>query len=83
MSKEFNDEWPRRVNVTKVISYDTEIIYERILEDNRAKDGDLEIEFDDIIEMITNYAKDDFSCGWGHEADISDLIIQDENGEEY
>jgi hypothetical protein len=30
-----------------------------------------------------NYANDDFSCGWGHKADMNDLIFQDENGEEY
>ena len=83
MSKEFDEDWPRRINVTKVLTYDTEIIYEQILEDNRASNGDLDIELDDIIEKIYTYVKDDFSCGWGHEANIRDLIIQDENGEEY
>jgi hypothetical protein len=28
-------------------------------------------------------ARDDFSCGWGHRTDVSDLIFQDESGEEY
>ena len=83
MSKEFDEDWPRRINVTKVLTYDTETIYEQILEDNRASNGDLDIELDDIIEKIYIYVKDDFSCGWGHEANIRDLIIQDENGEEY
>ena len=83
MSKEFDEDWPRRINVTKVLTYDTEIIYDQILEDNRASNGDLDIELDDIIEKIYTYVKDDFSCGWGHEANIRDLIIQDENGEEY
>ena len=83
MSKKFDEDWPRRINVTKVLTYDTEIIYEQILEDNRASDGDLDIELDDIIEKIYTYAKDDFSCGFGHSAVIRDLIFQDENGEEY
>jgi hypothetical protein len=83
MSKEFDEDWPRRINVTKVLTYDTEIIYDQILEDNRASNGDLDIELDDIIEKIYTYVKDDFSCGWGHEVNIRDLIIQDENGEEY
>jgi hypothetical protein len=33
--------------------------------------------------MITEMAKDDFSCGWGHRTDVSDLIFQDEAGDEY
>jgi hypothetical protein len=83
MANEFNDEWPRRINVIKVITYDTEIAYEQLLEDNRANDGELNIEFDDILEKITNQAKEDFGCGWGHQVDIHDLIIEDENGENY
>jgi hypothetical protein len=83
MENEFNEEWPKRINVIKVITYDTEIAYEQLLEDNRANDGELNIEFDDILEKITNQAKEDFGCGWGHQADISDLIITDENGDDY
>ena len=50
MSKEFDEDWPRRINVTKVLTYDTEIIYEQILQDNRSSNGDLDIELGDIIE---------------------------------
>jgi hypothetical protein len=84
MSKEFNEEWPRRINVMKVMSYDTEQIYEQIMQYNRENsDGKLEIGFDDIVEMIYNYANDDFGCEWGHQSGINNLIFQDENGEEY
>jgi len=84
MSKEFNEEWPTRINVIKTMTYETESIYNQILQDNReSSDGELEIELDDIIEMIHNYAKDDFSCGFGHQGYINDLIFIDENGEEY
>jgi len=84
MSKEFNEDWPTRINVIKTITYETEHIYNQILQDNReSSDGELDIDLNDIIEMIHHYAEDDFSCGWGHKADMNDLIFQDENGEEY
>jgi hypothetical protein len=31
--------------------------------------------FDDVMGMIEEFAKDDFSCGFGHEANIRDLIF--------
>ncbi len=83
MTKEFNEEWPTRINVIKTITYETEHIYNQILEDNRSTGNDIEVGLDDIIEMIHHYANDDFSCGWGHKTDINDLIFMDENGEEY
>lgn len=83
MSSEINEEWPQRINVMKVVSYDVETIFEQIKEDNRAIGEDLEIDLDDIIEKIHTYALDEMSCGWGHQADLRDLIFQDENGEEY
>lgn len=83
MSEEFNEEWPQRINVSKIVSYDTEIIYEQILQDNRATVGEIDITLDDIMEVVYELAKDDFSCGFGHSAVIRDLIFQDENGEEY
>ena len=84
MSKEFNEDWPTRINVIKTITYETEHIYNQIMEDNREKsDGELDIDLNDINEMIHHYAEDDFSCGWGHKSDMNDLIFMDENGEEY
>ena len=76
MSKEFNEDWPTRINVIKTMTYETESIYNQIMEDNREnRDGELVVELDDIIEMIHNYAKDDFSCGFGHQGYINDLIF--------
>lgn len=83
MKNEFNEEWPERINVMKLVTYETESIYEQILEDNRSNGKDIEVDIDDIIEMIHHYASNDFSCGYGHEANVRDLIFQDENGEEY
>ena len=72
--------FPERINVMKVISYDVESVRQNILSDNRASNGDIVVTMDDVIEMINEYVKSDFSCGWGHEADVDDLIFQDENG---
>lgn len=68
---------PARINVTKVISYDVpQLIADLIAQ------GMEEPTFDDVIGMVEEFAKDDFSCGWGHEADVDDLIFTDENGED-
>jgi hypothetical protein len=75
--------FPERINVTKVITYDVEGVRQQIISDNRAKDEEIEVTLEDVIEMIYHYAKDDFSCGWGHQGYINDLIFTDENGEEY
>jgi hypothetical protein len=75
--------FPERINVTKVISYNVESIINQIREDNRDTGEELEITLEDVVEMIHEMAKDDFSCGWGHRTDVSDLIFQDEAGEEY
>ena len=83
MDNEIPEEWPERINVTKVISYDVEKVVEQIREDNRDSGNELEIALDDVIEMIHEMARDDFSCGWGHRTDVSDLIFQDEAGDEY
>jgi hypothetical protein len=83
MANKFEAEWPKRINAIKVISYDTELIYQQILEDNRSSDGELDIDISDIMEKIYNYATDDLSCGWGHKENLKNLIFQDENGEEY
>ena len=87
MSEELNDEfpedWPLKITAMKTVTYDVEIIREQLLSDNRASDGEIEITLDDVLEAIYNHASDDFSCGWGHTANVSDLIFYDENGEEY
>lgn len=83
MNSKFNPGWPKRINAMKIASYDTEVIYKQILEDNRALDGELDIDISDIMEKIYSYAQDDLSCGWGHTEKLKDLFFQDENGEEY
>lgn len=75
---ETDDEvFPERINVMKVITYDVEGIRQQIVAEN------VEVTLEEVMDRIYLYAKDDFSCGWGHEASIRDLIFTDENGEEY
>ena len=90
MSNEINEEWPDRINVMKIVSYDIETIFEQIKESNKQMkeddesfDENVEITLQDVIDRIYTYALDEMSCGWGHQADLRDLIFQDENGEEY
>lgn len=76
-------DWPSTINVTHIVSYDVETVYQNLLSDNRASEGEIEITLEDVISMIEVYAKDDFSCGWGHEANIRNFIFSDEDGNEY
>ena len=70
-----------RINVMRVITYDVAKIEQMILEENPEKNLD-DITIEDCLERIEGWVSSDFSCGYGHEADVRDLIFQDENGEE-
>jgi len=67
-----------RINVTRTFTYDIEEMVRQLREDNRAgHDDDLVITLDDILERVLTLAEDDFG------AYSSDLILQDENGNDY
>ena len=69
---------PIRINVMKVVTYDVEgLVNEIRIEKN---DENYNPDLGEVLEHIEGLAKDDFSCGWGHEADLGELIFQDENG---
>lgn len=70
---------PQRINVMKLVTYDVAHIVERLKEENGK---DYEPDIGEVFALVEEFAKDDFSCGWGHEADVNELIYQDENGEE-
>lgn len=63
---------PKRVTVIKSITYDVE----RIISDLKEQ-GMENPDFGDAMGMIEEFVKDDFSCGWGHEADPNDMIYID------
>lgn len=71
------EDMPERINVMKVISYTVADVVE-LLKSERTDDS--EIEFGEVMERIEEWVRNDFSCGWGHEADPNELIYQDEDG---
>lgn len=71
------EEFPKRITVSKVISYDVADIVAMLRADNGS-----EPTIEDVIEQIEEWVQDDFSCGWGHKASVKELIFTDENGEE-
>jgi len=71
------EEMPERINVTKVLTYDCQQIVSDLVAQGMENPT-----FEDVLGMIEEWVKDDFSCGYGHEASLRDLIFTDENGEE-
>lgn len=68
---------PERVNVMKVITYDVADVLTHLHEDG-IDDPDI----GQVVELIERWCLDDFSCGFGHEADMSELRFTDEDGNE-
>lgn len=78
MTDDNEEYWPDYITAIKSVRYDIESIRDSIRDYNNEDPT-----FDDVLQMIYEYAKDDFSCGWGHEARIKDLVFIDSDGEEY
>lgn len=72
-----SDNMPERINVMKVITYDVS----KVIQDMKDAGFDNPT-VDDVVNHVTEYAKDDMGCVWGHDAVTGDLIFQDENGVE-
>lgn len=70
----FDGEEITRVNVSRVFTYDVAQTVADLLEDNRAKEGEIEITFDDVMERIEQMAETDFA-----NYDVSDLHYQYED----
>lgn len=64
------------INVAKHVTYDVVRIVEQLMEEG------IVVDEESIMERVEGYAKDDFSCGWGHEVRLKDLVFTDEHGEE-
>jgi hypothetical protein len=67
---------PERINVMKVITYDVQQIVNDLIESGQ-EDGTVTI--DDVMGYVEELAREDFSCGWGHEHQ-GDLIFQTDDG---
>lgn len=90
------DTLPERINVMKVVTYTVGDIVSQIMTDreanvwvnSRGESGGYssratdDVTLDDVMSVIEDWVKDDFGCGWGHDAGLGDLIFQDENGNE-
>jgi hypothetical protein len=71
------EELPTRVNVMRVLTYDVAQIVQDLRDDNRDIAGEMEITQDDVMERIEQLAEADFAY-----YDVSDLIYQDQDGNE-
>ena len=81
---------PTRINAMRVVTYDVAgIVTEMCNPETGYIDGRTqtiptpeEVTIDMVIDYIQTWMEGDFGCQYGHTSDISDLILQDENGEE-
>lgn len=70
---------PERINVMKVVTYDVQQIINDLTESG--KDGET-ITIDDVMGIVEDYVRDDFSCGCGHQEPLGNLIFQTSDGED-
>lgn len=66
------------ISVSKTIRYDVQDVMNALTELGINENPTI----DDAIEMIEKWCRDDFSCGYGHEADLTELVFTDDNGNE-
>lgn len=78
MSEE-EEYWPERIIAQHAITY----YVPDIRADMAAVNDGVEPTLDEVIEQIYMYVKDDFSCGFGHLAPMSEIVVFDPDGEEY
>jgi len=71
--------WPEKITAQRSVTYDVETIRADLKNVNDGKEPTLE----EVINQIHMYIKDDLSCGWGHEIPMRDVVVFDEDGEEY
>lgn len=69
---------PARINAMRVMTYDVQTIAEELVHETGLAYEEITIEM--VLERIEHWLGEDFGCRYGHQNDISDLIIQDENG---
>jgi hypothetical protein len=67
---------PERINAMKVISYDVQQIAETLMAEQELEAHEITLEM--VIERIESWVEEDFA----NQGNFSDVIFQDENGEE-
>jgi hypothetical protein len=74
---------PQTINVTRVISYDVAKVVENIIEDRTSSTWvDSKGSSGGQPKTLEVTREDEFSCGWGHNNEIDDLIFTDQDGNE-
>ncbi len=74
-------ELTKRVNVMKLVSFDVQSIRDMLIELN-STEFDYTPTDEEVMQVIEREASESFSCGWGHNANLNDLIFQNEDGED-
>jgi len=68
---------PSVIQVVKIIRYDVE----RVLSAMQINGEFPNPTIDDVLNIVANWASEDFGCQWGHPTDPSKLMYLDDLGE--
>jgi hypothetical protein len=77
MNDEERSSLPKYIIATRTVTYHVD----EIIDSYKDQMGQ-EPELDDLIDMIRQWAAEDFACGWGHTIDPDVIKFTDSNGEE-
>ena len=67
---------PERIKVLRVVTYNVQAVVNDLIESGQ-DNGTVTI--DDVMGYVEELAREDFSCGWGHEYE-GDLIFEADGG---
>lgn len=70
--------WPEKITAQRSVTYTVSDV-----RDNLRSVMEREPTLEEVIDQIYSYVKDDLSCGWGHEVNMREVIVFDEDGDEY
>ena len=68
---------PSVIQVVKIVRYDVE----RVLSAMQINGEFPNPTIDDVLNIVANWASEDFGCQWGHPTDPSNLMYLDDLGE--
>lgn len=70
--------FPDRIIAEKRVVYNVQDVRDSLRDFNNE-----EPTFNEVLEMILDFAKDDLSCNWGHQISCGEFIVYDPEGEQY
>lgn len=71
---------PERINVTKVVTY---VVADIVRDLQQASEEGAVVTRADVLDYIDGLVSEDFSCGFGHVADLTNVFYTDTNGNEF